>query len=281
MSLYAIGDLQGCLNPLKELLELIEFDRARDELWLTGDLVSRGPDSLESLRFLKSLGACVRCVLGNHDFHLLRADAGCEPPPADGTLDAILQSLDRGELIEWLRQHPLFIVDHERRLAMVHAGLVPAWGFETAAALANEIETRLRADDYRKFLENIYGNTPERWDENLSGDDRARAIINAMTRLRFCSADGRMTFKYKREPGTQPSGFHPWFETPHRRDPQYTVIFGHWSALGFARRDSVISLDTGCVWGRSLTAFRLDPGREKRFSVRCGKGFVPRSEWKG
>ncbi len=271
MSLYAIGDLQGCLNPLKQLLDEIEFDPAHDELWLTGDLVSRGSDSLESLRFLKSLGACVRCVLGNHDFHLLRTDAGCEHPPADGTLDAVLQSPDRRELIEWLRRHPLFIVDHERRLAMVHAGLIPGWDINTAQALAGEVETRLRADDYRTFLKNIYGNTPEYWDDNLNGDDRARVIINVMTRLRFCSADGRIDLGHKREPGTQPDGLHPWFEPPHRRDPAYTVIFGHWSALGFIRRDGVLGLDTGCVWGGSLTAFRLDPGQERRFSVRCGE----------
>lgn len=269
MSLYAVGDLQGCLDPLKKLLDEIEFDPRRDELWLTGDLVNRGRDSLESLRFVKALGACVRCVLGNHDFHLLRADAGLEPPPADGTLDAVLQSPDRGELIEWLRAQPLLVVDSARRLAMVHAGLAPAWDFETAAALAGEIETRMRANNYRAFLENIYGDEPARWSDELSGDDRARVIINVMTRMRFCDADGKLALKYKRAPGTQPGGFEPWFEWPHRRDPRYTLVFGHWSALGFTRRDGVLGLDSGCVWGGRLTAFRLDPGDEARFSVEC------------
>ncbi len=269
MSLYAVGDLQGCFNPLKKLLDKIEFDPTHDELWLTGDLVSRGPDSLASLRFLKSLGARLRCVLGNHDLHLLRAAAGVKPPPADGTLDAVLASPDREELLEWLRRQPLFITDRERRLAMVHAGLMPAWDIETATALAGEIETRLRADDYREFLKSVHGDAPEHWREDLRGDDRARTIIAVMTHLRFCDTGGRMALEYKHEPGTQPNGFHPWFELPHRRDPQYTLVFGHWAALGFVRRDGVLSLDTGCVWGGSLTAFRLDPGREKRFSVAC------------
>ena len=269
MALYAVGDLQGCLDPLKKLLDQIEFDPSRDELWLTGDLVSRGPDSLDTLRFVKTLGTCARCVLGNHDFHLLMADADCEPPPADGTLDAVLQSPDREELVAWLKQRPLFITDHERRLAMVHAALVPEWDLETAAALAGEIETCLRSDDHAAFLENIYGDTPERWEETLDGYDRARVIINAMTRLRFCASDGSMALEYKRAPGTQPPGFHPWFELPHRRDPRYTLVFGHWSALGFTRRQGVLGLDTGCVWGGCLTAFRLDTERGERFSVAC------------
>ena len=269
MSLYAIGDLQGCLTPLKKLLDKIKFDQTRDELWLTGDLVNRGPNSLETLRFIKSIGTPVRCVLGNHDFHLLRAAAGFDPPPADGTLDPILQSPDCEELINWVRQHPLFIIDHQRCIAMLHAGLIPEWTLDTATTLANEVETHLRADDYHNFLRNIYGDTPNYWNDNLSDDKRARAIVNVMTRLRFCDANGHMALKYKRKPGTQPSGFHPWFELPHRRDPRYTVVFGHWSALGFIHRNNVLGIDTGCVWNGQLTAFRLDPGQEKRFSVEC------------
>ena len=269
MALYAIGDLQGCLDSLKELLDKIGFDPTQDELWLTGDLVNRGPDSLGTLRFLRKFGDCVRCVLGNHDFHLLRIDAGFAKAPRDGTLDAILQAPDRAELIDWTRRHPLFVIDHSRKLTMAHAGLLPQWDLDKAATLANEVTVRLRTEDYRNFIRDIFGNNPDRWRDDLETTDRWRAIINVMTRLRFCNAEGRMALEYKREPGTQPGEFSPWFELPHRRDPEYTLIFGHWSALGFIRRNGVICLDTGCVWNQELTAFRLDPGEEKRFSVRC------------
>ena len=269
MALYVVGDLQGCLDSLKKLLGKIGFDPDRDELWLTGDLVSRGPDSLGTLRFLRKLGKCVRCVLGNHDFHLLSIDAGLGEAPRNGTLDAILQAPDRCELIEWLRRHPLFVIDRSRKLAMAHAGLLPEWDFNKAAVLADEVVTQLRAKNYRDFLRDVFGNTPDRWHDGLKTTDRMRVIVNVMTRIRFCDAEGRLALKYKREPGTQPGEFSPWFEWPHRRDPEYTLVFGHWSALGFIRRDGVICLDTGCVWNRELTAFRLDPGKEKRFSVRC------------
>ena len=269
MSLYAIGDLQGCLDPLKRLLDKIGFDPAHDELWFTGDLINRGPDSLNTLRLLRQLGDRARCVLGNHDFHLIRAGLGLEAAPEDGTLDAILQSPERETWIEWLRHQPLLLLDHERRLAMVHAGLLPKWDLATAATLAGEIEMQLRTDNYREFLKHIYGDTPDRWSEQLSGADRYRTIINAMTRMRFCDRHGRMALKYKCGPGAQSQEFHPWFEIPHRRDTQYTVIFGHWSALGFVQRDGVLGLDTGCVWGGNLTAFRLDPERPERISVAC------------
>lgn len=275
MALYAIGDLQGCLGPAKKLLDKVGFDANRDELWLTGDLVNRGPDSLDGLRFVKKLGA--RCVLGNHDFHLLKIDAGLEPPPQDGSLDAVMQAPDRVELVDWLRCRPLLITDHRRQLVMTHAGLLPEWDLDTAIRLTDEVAAQLRTDDYRDFLRDIYGDTPARWHSDLKGNDRWRTVVNAVTRMRFCSPDGQMALQYKREPGTQPDGFHPWFELPHRRDPGYTVVFGHWSALGFIRRNGVIGLDTGCVWNGELTAFRLDPGKEKKFSVSC-RGKVKRTE---
>ena len=272
MALYAVGDLQGCLTSLKQLLNTIEFDPTHDELWLTGDLVSRGPESLETLRFVKNLGACARCVLGNHDLHLLRTDAGVKPAPADGTLDDVLTSPDREELITWLRQQPLFITDPRRRLSMVHAGLIPEWTMEAATVLAGEAERQLRGNDWHGFLERIRGALPEQWREDLDVDVRMHATIATMTHLRFCDAAGRMALDYKREPGTQPDGFRPWFELPHRRDPEYTVIFGHWSALGFVRHEGVLGLDTGCVWEGELTAVRLDgegASWGERFSVAC------------
>lgn len=269
MALYAVGDLQGCLDSLKELLEKIKFDPVQDELWLTGDLVSRGPDSLGTLRFLQKLGECTRCVLGNHDLHLLRIDVGLEAPPRDGTLDAILQAPDRHELIEWLRHHPLLLIDHSRKLVMAHAGLLPQWDLDKAATLADEVAAQLRAKSYRDFLRDVFGNNPNRWRDDLEAAERWRAIINVLTRMRFCKAEGEIALEYKREPGTQPREFSPWFEWPHRRNPEYTLIFGHWSSLGFVRSNGVICLDTGCVWNQELTALRMDPGKEKRFSVQC------------
>lgn len=255
MSTYAIGDIQGCLDPLKRLLDLIAFDPAQDRLLLAGDLVARGPDSLGTLRFLHGIRDNLRIVLGNHDLHLLAVVAGVRPPGKSDTFQDILAAPDAAELIDWLRHRPMMVRD--RGHVMVHAGILPAWTLDQAQALAGEIETALRRPDWHSALHDLYGEEPLQWDDTLQGRDRMRVIVNAMTRMRVCHAeDGRMDFHHKGEPYATP-GLVPWFELPGRRDPAEPVVFGHWSALGLHIRPDVICLDTGCVWGRSLTALRL------------------------
>ncbi|MDD9885657.1 MAG: symmetrical bis(5'-nucleosyl)-tetraphosphatase [Gammaproteobacteria bacterium] len=273
MSLYAIGDVQGCYGDLRRLLDEIRFDPASDQLWFAGDLVNRGPQSLETLRFVKGLGDAARCVLGNHEFHLLRLAAGIGGGANDG-LQAVLDAPDAGELTDWLARQPLLRADRRRELILVHAGLLPQWDIETAVALAAEVGAALRADR-RGFLASLFGDAPDRWDEGLRGADRLRVIVNAMTRMRFCDADGRMDMQCTGPPGAQPHGLRPWFEFPHRRDPACTVLFGHWAALGFARLPGCVALDSGCVWDGRLTAFRLEPGEWRAFSVECVKRGSP------
>ena len=274
MSLYAVGDVQGCYGDLRRLLDKIRFDPASDELWFAGDLVNRGPQSLQTLRFVKSLGAAARCVLGNHEFHLLRMAAG-DAGGGDAGLRAVVAASDGRELTDWVASRPLLHVDRQRKLILAHAGLLPQWGADTAAALAAEVEAALhggdddRAQRRRQFLTTLYGDRPDRWDAALAGADRLRVIVNALTRLRFCGVDGRMDFRHSGPPGSQPDGLHPWYELPHRHG-DYTVVFGHWAALGFRQMPGYVALDSGCVWNGRLTAFRLDRGRWRAFSVDCG-----------
>lgn len=274
MSLYAVGDVQGCYGDLQRLLDKIRFDPASDELWFAGDLVNRGPQSSQTLRFVKNLGAAARCVLGNHEFHLLRLAAGVAGSDDPG-LRAVLAAPDADELIEWVASRPLLHVDRRRELILVHAGLLPQWDVDTAAALAAEVEAALHGDGddrarrRRQFLATVYGDRPDRWDAALEGADRLRVIVNALTRLRFCGADGRIDLEQTGAPGSQPHGLHPWYELPHRHG-DYTVLFGHWAALGFRRMPGCVALDSGCVWRGRLTAFRLEPGRREAFSVDCG-----------
>ena len=267
MSTYAIGDIQGCFRSLQWLLDAFEFDPDRDRLWLVGDLVNRGPDSLATLRFVRDLGERAVCVLGNHDLHLLSVAAGCSKLRDDDTLDEVLHARDRDELIDWLRHRPM--MHRQDQYAMVHAGLLPDWSVDTALALAHEVETALRAPDYEKLLSNMYGNQPDRWDAKLTGFARLRVIVNAMTRMRVCSADGRMDLRFKGEPGDAPRGMLGWFDVPGRASRGTPVIFGHWSALGLVLRPDIIGLDTGCLWGRQLSALRLDDHR--LFQVACAE----------
>lgn len=272
MSLYAIGDLQGCLANLRSLLRRIDYDRDKDLLWFTGDLVNRGPDSLGALRFVKSLGDGARCVLGNHDIYLLMVCHGLADAPGDGSFDDILAAPDRDELVDWLRRLELFAEAPERGLAMVHAGLAPSWSLDDARALAGEVEKELAADGgCREFLKRAY--KPERLgplgDERDDYDRRLCATLNVMTRIRYCTADERVDFEHTGPPGSQAAELSPWFEHPNRRAADTRLVFGHWSALGFMRRDDVICLDSGCVWGRHLTAYRLDENDEKRFEEPC------------
>ena len=267
MATYAIGDLQGCLAPLQRLLAKCEFDRSRDQLWFVGDLVNRGPDSLGVLRFVRSLEDRAIVVLGNHDLHLLIVAAGFVKPHRGDTLNEILDAPDREALLGWLRYRPLLYQD--RNVTMVHAGLLPNWTIEQARSLAREVEAALRGADYSQFLVNMYGNTPNRWRDELTGWDRLRIITNAMTRLRICTADGVMEFSHKGELASIPAGFTPWYEAPGRLSAGDTIVCGHWSALGLKLESKLLALDTGCLWGRCLSAVRLED--RALFQVACNE----------
>jgi bis(5'-nucleosyl)-tetraphosphatase (symmetrical) len=255
MAIYAIGDVQGCYSALRRLLDKCAFDPARDRLWLVGDLVNRGPHSLAVLRFVKSLGTRAITVLGNHDLHLLVVAAGYAKPHHGDTIDAILRARDRDELLHWLRHQKMMHRAHG--WAMVHAGLLPQWSIKKALALAAEVEAALRGDEHDEFLRHMYGNKPDRWRDSLRGYDRLRVITNVMTRLRLCTVEGRLEFAHKGSPVEPPHGYMPWFKVPRRRHRQMPVIFGHWAALGLYTGSNVFAIDTGCVWGRELTALRL------------------------
>ncbi len=265
MATYAIGDLQGCFEPLERLLGRIAFDPARDRLWFVGDLVNRGPRSLECLRFVKSLGEAAVSVLGNHDLHLLCVGEGVEEPKQRDTLQPILDAPDRDALLAWLRRRPL--LHAEGGFALVHAGLLPEWTVERARELAAEVERWLGGPDYRDLLARMYGDEPARWSDGLRGVERARVVINALTRLRMCDAAGAMVLRYKGEPGEACGGWTPWFDVPGRASAGHSVVFGHWSALGLLVRPRLLGLDSGCVWGRGLTAIRLED--RALFQVPC------------
>ena len=252
MATYAIGDVQGCYDELQLLLERVGFDRAHDRLWLVGDLVNRGPKSLEVLRFVKELGDRAVVVLGNHDLHLLTQFEGLERQRKDDTFADVLDAPDAKELVQWLRTRPM--LHFEGNWAMVHAGLLPQWSIERARELGREVEAALCGPNYRDFLANMYGSKPERWDESLAGWDRLRVIVNAMTRMRFCKEDGTMEFHATGK--TPPAGFSVWHET--RRAEEAQIAFGHWSQAGLQLNARVAGLDTGCVWGGPLTALRLE-----------------------
>lgn len=269
MAIYAIGDVQGCYQPLQELLTQIRFDPAHDRLWFTGDLVNRGPQSLEVLRFVKGLGDRAICVLGNHDLHLLAVAAGTAKPKKRDTLDAVLSAPDRNELLHWLRSRPLLHHDDRLGCTLIHAGLLPPWTLEDARRLAREVEIVLRGEDTESLYRHMYGDLPDHWTEKLRGVDRLRVIINALTRMRYCDLDGNLDLRPKGPPGTQPPDLLPWFQVPSRRSRDRRIIFGHWSALGLWNADGVIGLDSGCLWGGALSAVQLDAALVKFSSVAC------------
>lgn len=271
MATYAIGDIQGCYAELRALLSRIRFDPRGDRLWLVGDLVNRGPRSLEVLRFVRDLGDRAIVVLGNHDLHLVAQFEGFERTRADDTFGDVLEAPDAQALVDWLRCRPM--MHAEGGWAMVHAGLLPSWSVDRAVALAREVESALRAPDYREFFAHMYGSEPDRWDESLAGWDRLRVIVNAMTRMRFVSDEGAMEF---RSNGVDaPPGHRPWFQG--RRDDR-TLVYGHWSALGLQLAPRWAGLDTGCVWGGALTALRL----EDRWLVQVpSPGYQPIKEGRG
>jgi len=265
MTVYAVGDIQGCYVELQQLLEQIRFDPAQDKLWLVGDMVNRGPDSLQVLRLVKSLGDSAISVLGNHDLHLLAVAEGAAELHRTDTLDEILSAPDRDELLFWLRQQKMLHAEGD--YVLVHAGLLPQWSVKQAAGLAREVENALRGDDYATFLARMYGNAPHNWNDDLDGYKRLRVITNVFTRMRICTLQGEMEFRFKGEVEKIPEGYVPWFEVPQRKSRKVTVIFGHWSALGLKVLPNIIALDTGCLWGGPMTAIRLED--RQLFQVSC------------
>ncbi|MGH8302022.1 MAG: symmetrical bis(5'-nucleosyl)-tetraphosphatase [Steroidobacteraceae bacterium] len=258
MSRHAIGDIQGCCDELRTLLTRIGFSADRDRLWLVGDLVNRGPRSLEVLRFVRALGDNAVVVLGNHDLHLLAVACGSRPVRRSDTLDEILQAPDRDSLLGWLATRPL--AHFEAGDLMVHAGVVPQWTVETTLGLAREVEQALRTNP-RNLFEHMYGDEPDHWSEDLAGTDRLRFAINVLTRIRVCTKDGRINLRLKGKPPVAGSPWLPWFDVQSRRTRGTRVVFGHWSALGLITRGDIIGLDSGCVWGGALTAVDLDSDR--------------------
>lgn len=269
MSIYVIGDIQGCFKQFQALLKEINFDAKQDILWFTGDLVNRGDDSLAVLRFIQSLGDHHQTVLGNHDLHLLAVYFGASPLKPHDTFTDVLEAKDSDELINWLRSKPLLHVDQHVGYVMSHAGIAPPWSLEQAAALSREVESALQDENPTFFLQQMYGNEPDLWDDRLQGQERLRVITNYLTRMRYCYVDGRLELEFKGKLKDKPPDLMPWFDVPHRQNAAAKIVFGHWAALGGkVDKPNVYALDTGCVWGNSLTAMRL--GDEKRFAVKCG-----------
>ncbi len=264
MAIYAIGDVQGCYDELSRLLEQIKFDPAADEIWFVGDLVNRGPHSLEVLRLVASLGKSATVTLGNHDLHLLAlAESGAR---ADAELLPVVNAEDVGELVEWLSHRPLAVYRPELNTLMVHAGVEQSWDPLQTVKLAREVETALRGEQRADFLRHMYGQQPDRWSKDLEGIDRLRFITNCLTRIRYCTADGLLDFDYKIPPGQQPDDLIPWFDLPDRKTETVRIVFGHWASLGLMQRPNLLAIDTGCVWGRELTAVRLE-GPSRIYSV--------------
>jgi len=259
MATYAIGDVQGCCDELEALLLELSFDPSRDRLWFVGDLVNRGPRSRDVLRLVRGLGDAAVAVLGNHDLHLLAIARGAAHlRPADHALVQVLESPDRDSLLDWLQSQPVLHHDPGLGITMVHAGLPPQWDIPLARRCAAELESSLRSEHSGRLFAEMYGNQPDCWRDDLEGADRLRFITNALTRLRVCDASGRLLLKLKGPPGKMPAGAIPWFDAPGRRWDGARIVCGHWSALGYHDAGGVLALDTGCVWGGTLTAQRLD-----------------------
>ena len=267
MAVYAIGDIQGCYDPLLRLLDRLRFDPAADLLWLVGDLVNRGPHSVQVLRLAQGLGERAVVVLGNHDLTLLAVAAGQVKPKRKDTFHTILAAPDHSELLDWLRRRPLLHHDPALGFTLVHAGLPPQWDLALAQRCAAELEATLRGPDYEDFLARMFGGEPRCWRDDLAGYDRLRFTVNALTRMRFCTADGVLSFSEKGPPGSQESSLLPWFAVPGRRNADLNLVFGHWAALGYYRAPGIYALDSGCVWGNRLTAIRLDEPGAPAWSV--------------
>ncbi|MDB5874573.1 MAG: biotin transporter BioY [Ramlibacter sp.] len=275
MALYLIGDVQGCDAPLGRLLEKIDFSPSRDTLYLLGDLVNRGPESAAVLRRLMGYGESAQCLLGNHDLSLLAVAHGRRAPHRNDTMDQVLLAPDRNAMLEWLRCRRMAL--HAHGVLMVHGGVLPQWDVVTTLLLAQEVEQALRGPGLVDFVSQMYGNDPAQWDDALEGADRLRVIVNALTRLRFCTPEGMMDLRVSGGLADAPPGYLPWFDVPDRKTAGATIAFGHWSTLGFLRRPDIISLDTGCVWGGALSALRLaaEPGQQELIQVKCEQAQAP------
>jgi len=267
MAVYAIGDVQGCFDELEALLDKVDFDPHHDALWFAGDVVNRGNKSLETLRFLHKLNAIM--VLGNHDLHLLASAHIPKYRKHKDTLHQIMHAPDGADLLDWLRHKPLLHHDPDSGYTLIHAGLPPQWDLDAAKKHSAEVTRVLRGKDYVDFLEEMYGNHPNLWAESLEGWDRLRFITNCFTRLRYCDTNGRLSLEHKGPPSTQPKHLKPWFEWPHRKSRNMKILFGHWSTLGAVDGPGIHALDTGCLWGGSLTALRLDTQPPVRIEYHC------------
>lgn len=275
MAIYAIGDIQGCYDELRRLLDVVKFDPSHDRLWFTGDLVNRGPKSLETLRFVKALGDAAVAVLGNHDLHLIATAVSMSKSGKKDTLGPVLRAPDCEELISWLRHRPLFHYDES--FCLLHAGLPPQWDFELAKQMAQETEQAMRSDDYVRFFKSMYGNKPTVWHDDLYKTEKLRFAVNCFTRLRYCTTDGILDFSHKEAPGKQPDHLLPWFAVPGRKSLDMRIIFGHWSTLGFYQAHNSYAIDTGCLWGGQLTALKL-ANEPQRFSIDCKASQSPGSD---
>ena len=274
MATYAIGDIQGCYDPLRRLLDKIEFDPSSDQLWFAGDLINRGPKSLETLRFIISLGDGARSVLGNHECHFLASARGHKKAHRSDTFSSILNASDADELINWVRSRPFLHQDKSLGYTMVHAGIPPQWSLKQAKKYAKELEKVFQGEQLDDFLAHMYGSMPDQWSDTLTGNDRLRFIINCFTRLRFCDAEGRLNLKEKGAPTHHSGNLIPWFEAPNRRTANKKIVFGHWSTLGLNKKNKAICLDTGCLWGGQLSAIKLD-GSEQVISLKCDISLEP------
>ena len=271
MAIYAIGDLQGCYEPLQRLLDKVRFDPQRDTLWFAGDLVNRGKQSLQTLRFVRGLGSAAVTVLGNHDISLIAAFHGLRKPHK--TLKPLVDAPDYAELVTWLAQRPILHVDAQLGYAMCHAGIAPQWDLATAQQCAAEIERELAGAQCAQWLAQVYGDQPDYWSVNHTSWDRHRYILNVFTRMRYCRVDGSLEFEEKGSPLEQKNHhamqLMPWFQYPNRRELGVKVVFGHWSTLGYYDRHQVIALDTGCVWGGQLSAIRIDTNNPQQICIEC------------
>lgn len=281
MATYLIGDVQGCFSALQSLLQKVQYSQSTDTVYLLGDLVNRGPDSLAVLRYCRAHEGSIRVLLGNHDLHLLATAHGIRRPGKRDTLDGILQSPECADLLDWLAQQPLarhFTSAQGQDVLLVHAGVLPSWTLQDALQYAAEVQAQLRSPHLPDFLRTMYGNTPNHWSDAWQGAERLRVIVNALTRLRFCTADGVMDFDNSESADTAPPGLQPWFTCPGRRTQAVTVAFGHWSTLGLRNEANLIALDTGCVWGGCLSALEIsgtDLGLRRLHQVRCTQAQKP------
>ena len=277
MALYLIGDIQGCDAPLGRLLDELAFSPSRDTIFLLGDLVNRGPASDRVLRRLMGYGAAARCLLGNHDLHLLATACGARKPSRKDTMDCVLDAPDREAMLHWLSHQPLAMLEplHGCNLLMVHAGVLPQWSAPQTLQLAAEVQAVLQSTDAAAFYRSMYADLPNRWSDALTGFDRLRVIVNALTRLRFCTSEGEMEFETKDAANSAPAGYMPWFEVPGRLSATTTIAFGHWSTLGWLDRTDLLAMDTGCVWGGCLSALRIDEAKRSEHDATMLVGAAP------